>query len=263
MTTGSQDLSSKVAAYKTKLDEYHKANTAYLSSLNGTTNFVSKSNKTISNMPVSATVTTQDNVDQCKAVCSASSSTCKGATFNLSSKSCQIFNSDIPTANVIDSIGNSAIIPESLDKLLVVQRLNDELITQSKELITASENANDDTKQSEKTKSLTEDYNKLLEERSSIEKQIQEYKSTGDMLQSSGLVVNQKYYSYLGLLVVAVLFVLLFILIVVSSVSFSSSPYMLTSQRGGASGGGKLSNNTYYLIFGIIIMTSLFFQVNK
>jgi hypothetical protein len=255
------DLSSKVAAYKKKLDDYHKANTAYLSSLNGTTNLVSKSNKIIRNL-TATTTSTQNNVETCKAVCSAASATCKGATFNSSSKSCQIFNSDITAANIIDSSGNFAIIPESLDKLMVVQRLNDELIVQSKELITASENANDanDTKRSENTKTLTEDYNKLLEERSTIQQQIQEYKSTGDIVESSGLVVNQKYYSYLGLLGIAVLFVLLFMLIVFSSSSSSSSsPYMLTSQRGG--GGGKLSNNTYYLIFGIIIITSLFFQV--
>jgi tetrahydromethanopterin S-methyltransferase subunit B len=260
--TGSQDLSSKVAAYKIKLDEYHKANAAYLTALNGK-NLVSKSNKIIRGM-TATTTSTQNTVEACKAVCSTASATCKGATFNSSSKSCQIFNSDITAANIIDSIGNTAIIPESLDKLMVVQRLNDELIVQSKELITASENANDANNETriQKTKSLTDDYNKLLEERSTIQQQIQEYKGTGDIVESSGLVVNQKYYSYLGLLVVAVVFVLLFMLIVFSSSSSSSSSsYMLTSQRGGGGGSGKLSNNTYYLIFGIIIMTSLFFQV--
>jgi tetrahydromethanopterin S-methyltransferase subunit B len=261
--TGSQDLSSKVAAYKTKLDDYHKANVAYLTSLNGT-NFVTKTDKTISNLTANTT-TTQNNVEACKAVCSTASATCKGATFNSSSKSCKTFNSYISPANIIDSIGNTAIIPEPLEKLLVVQRLNDELIAQAKELITAIEDANDANNETriQKTTSLTDDYNKLLEERSSIEKQIQEYKGKGDIVESSGLVVNQKYYSYLGLLLIAVVFVLLFMLIVFSSSSSSSnsSPYMLTSQRGGGGGSGKLSNNTYYLIFGIIIMTSLFFQV--
>lgn len=206
--------------------------------------------------------TTQNNVGKCSAVCSAASSTCKGATFNSASKTCTTFTSNIGSANIVESIGDNAIVSDSLNKLLIVQKLNAELIVLSKEIIDASEssvNTNYTVQNNQRIK-LNTDYDNLLTERASIDEEIEKFKNTEDKVDVTSLVVNQKYYSYLGLLFVVILFVFLFILIVfVSSPSNNNNnSYMLSSMQ---RGGSKLSNNIYYLIFGVIIVSSLFFQV--
>ena len=208
---------------------------------------------------------TQDNVDKCNAVCSATSSTCTGATFNTASKTCTTYTSPINATNIVNSIGDFAIIPgpdpNNNKLLIVVQKLNAELIVLSKEIINASEssvNTNKTVQNNQRIK-LNSDYDNLLMERASIDEEIEKFKNTENKVDATSLVVNQKYYSYLGLLFVVILFVFLFILIVfVSSPSNYNNSYMLSPMQ---RGGSKLNNNIYYLIFGVIIVSSLFFQI--
>jgi len=265
MTTVQPDISSKITAYQTKLADYKKAQADYSASLTaGTRTFVNKLDYSIDGTPISSS--TLQDVAACNSACVAAPS-CKGATFTSSTKNCQTVSSDVTLNSLGKSIGNYAIIPDSLDKLLTVQQLNNDLtkmLVEIKTAIMAGEPSYDtnNTVRNTQKETLTKKYNTLLDERKVIDAEIANFRDAEDKQKSSGLIVNKNYYTYLGLTIVAVIILILLIYIVVSSSSpsssSSSSSMMSSIQRG-----GKLNNKPYFFVFGVIIVSSLFFQTNK
>lgn len=244
------DLENLQQQYSNLLIKYQSATSEYVTYLNKNANnkknqFVSIKGKAYLGTG-SAGNSTADTVQECMASC-AHNSKCTGATFV--SNQCQIRTGN---SSIISSKNNSyAIVPKEKQLLLNMETINNQLISINKQITNKIESGqpiyNKSQKKSrEKTKELISNYTKLLEERENIRKTLNEYETLSSVENENNIKINQNYYTYILLLILAV--AVCFLLYKIST-SGTPAPYVSNIQYG-----GDLNNNTYLIVVGIIII---------
>ncbi len=217
--SNSIDLENLQKRYSNSLIEYKQSVTDYINYLNNNNN--NKSFVDIKGQSYLGSGTLQQidntNLNNCKALCS-SNKTCSGATFK--SNSCILKTGD---SNIISSSNDSyAIIPEGKKMLMVMEKLNNELMNLNKEITSKlnilepylEDNIN---KRNDNSNDLIESYNKLLNERENIIELLNDYKTLDNTQNENEIKVTQNYYLYI------IYFILTIISIVfLFKISFSS-----------------------------------------
>lgn len=164
----------------------------------------------------SAGQSTATTLQKCMVEC-ANSETCSGATF-ISNK-CQLRIGDSPI--VPSSQDSYAIIPKGKELLLNVEDINQQLLDVNKELVNKIKvtepvyyEINNDN--ALKNLELIQTYEKLLEERRNIVKLLNEYETLDNTENQTQININQNYYLYV------LLFILAFVVVMLLYKMFSS-----------------------------------------
>lgn len=151
----------------------------------------------------SAGQSTTTTLQNCMVEC-ANSKTCSGATF-ISNK-CQLRIGDSPI--VPSSQDSYAIIPKGKELLLNIEDINQQLLDVNKELVNKIKitepvyhEMNKDT--ALKNLELIKTYESLLKERRNIVKILNEYETLGNTENQTQININQNYYSYILLFILA------------------------------------------------------------
>jgi hypothetical protein len=134
----------------------------------------------------------------CENMC-LNSSSCSGATFNPSKHYCWT-----RTGDGILSVGpasNIALIPQKKADLIVMKGLNDKLLSLNQEIaseivVIQPQVQQQNNNKNQKQKQLNDTYNKLIEQKLEMEKQLQEYYSVSEDNQEQGLITSQSNLSY-------------------------------------------------------------------
>lgn len=183
-------------------------------------------------------------LQDCQASC-ANLSNCSGATF-VSGK-CLVRTGDSP----IVPAGNEsyAIIPKSKQLLLNMEDINQQLLDTNKELtrkINVAEPIFDKASQdtTSKNQELINNYKVLTQERENILNLLQQYETLESVDNENLIKINQNYYSFilLSILAIAIIF-----LLYKFSTSGNTTPPAVQY-------GGELGTNTYYIIFGMLLL---------
>lgn len=191
----------------------------------------------------SAGQSTATTLQDCEASC-AKLSNCSGATF-ISGK-CDIRVGDSP---IITSSENSyAIIPKSKQLLYNMENINQQLLAINKEINNKIQTNQpifykNDTEVKQKTKELLSNYENLTKERETILELLNQYETLDRTDEQNLIKINQNYYSYILLTVLA--FAVFYILYRIS----------ITSETPTIQYGGDLGINAYYILFFIILIT--------
>ena len=191
----------------------------------------------------SAGQSTATTLQDCEASC-AKLSNCSGATF-ISGK-CDIRVGDSP---IITSSENSyAIIPKSKQLLYNMENINQQLLAINKEINNKIQTNQpifykNDTEVKQKTKELLSNYENLTKERETILELLNQYETLDRTDEQNLIKINQNYYSYILLTVLA--FTVFYILYRIS----------ITSETPTIQYGGDLGMNAYYILFFIILIT--------
>jgi hypothetical protein len=183
---------------------------------------------------------------QCKVEC-ASNPRCTGATF--ASGKCQLRTGDsaiIPTRNSV------AIVSKGKQLLMNMNNLNRELISinnqiRSKINTGAPIYKDFDNANNIKSRELSKQYSALNKERNNIKNLLDKHDKIESGHDENQLRLNNNYYTYLVLLIVACFLILLLI-----KVSYSDS---LTN--------GQFGSNVYYILFTIIVIIIMINYVNR
>jgi hypothetical protein len=206
----------------------------------------------------SVSVSTGGTVEQCQALCS-STTNCSGATYNPTAYAqpmCFLRTGEGQVVPALDT--DVAIIPESQKYLLIIESINNKLIStneQIQNIINQSQPVYNSmkTEGQEQNKELIQNYMKLVAEREKIAETLKSYEDLDKSEQEGEMRVSQKQYSYILLSIIAI--GVIFILYKFSGV--------LTSQPQGDSQiynqtGGEIPQSTYYVLLIIIILIILF-----
>jgi hypothetical protein len=137
---------------------------------------------------------TASSREECEAMCSAELS-CSGATFNESRHYCWTRRGDgTITTSTDDSF---AIIPKQKAALIVMQGLNDRLLSLNQEIASKYKQIHPQVQRqmeemNANQQSLKESYMQLLEQKITMEKQLQEYYTISEDYESESLFANQQ-----------------------------------------------------------------------
>ena len=171
----------------------------------------------------SAGQSTATTLQDCEAQC-ASNSNCTGATFV--SNQCQLRSGE---GQIIPSSNNSyTIVPKGKQLLLNMENINQELIATNNQ-ITAKIQAgkpiysNLKGKNDEKSDELKNSYKNLLAERENIRKLLEEYETLNRTDGENMIKINQNYYTYILLIILAIAVIGLLIKISYPSKSISTT----------------------------------------
>lgn len=164
----------------------------------------------------SAGQSTATTLENCMAEC-AHSKTCSGATF-ISNK-CKLRIGDSPI--VPSSQDSYAIIPKGKELLLNIEDINQQLLDVNKELVNkikVTEPVYDEINKDAALKNLEliQTYESLLEERRNIVKLLNEYETLDNTENQTQININQNYYLYV------LLFILAFVIVMLLYKMFSS-----------------------------------------
>jgi hypothetical protein len=137
---------------------------------------------------------TVDTQEECENMCSTSDN-CTGATFNPVKRYCWARTGDGSVSAGTDS--DYALIPKQKAAIIVMKGLNDKLLNINQQITNELKNINPDVeKQSQekqlKQQQLNESYQKLLEQKMEMEKQLQDYYSIEEDNENQSLYVNQQ-----------------------------------------------------------------------
>ena len=252
------DLENLRKKYSNLLIQYKTAVADYINHLNGQTQQPYKNNQQLVtiqgqafNGTGSAGQSSATTLQECVASCN-SSKTCTGATF-ISNK-CEIRTGDSP---LVPSSKNSyAIIPKGKKLLLNMENINQQLLAVNKKIldkIEVSEPVYDETNSESKSKNqeLIQNYKKLIEERKTIEKILNEYETLDNTENENQIKISQNYYSYILLLILVLATGFLLYKM------FGSGNTNITTNSS-IQYGGDLGINAYYMTFGLILLIIFF-----
>ena len=206
-------LENLKSMYNNYLTQYKQFFTDYITNLQSNNHkFIQIKGKIFDSAePILSTQTTQ-TVDECIALCS-NNEKCSGA--NYISNSCMLKSGN---GTLIDSSNqdNYAIISENFGLLLKVQEINEKLTTINLKIQKEIKKLKpklleEQTEVKKQNEDLTKTYDKLLEERKTIDKNIREFKNLERIEIESQLKTNQIYYIYLLLFCGVILLVGFFI----------------------------------------------------
>ncbi|MCJ7801840.1 MAG: hypothetical protein MUP82_05730 [Candidatus Marinimicrobia bacterium] len=194
-------------------------------------------------------------IQECSASC-ATNSKCTGATFNANANgqpSCWLRGGDTDITG--GSQGDYAIVPKGKQLLLIVQKLNQQLSDANQRIQTLSESGEDIyntqvQQRNESNSNLIKQYIQLSRERERINETITDYQTLDQQQTEGNLVVNQNYYSFILLFILAVAtIIVLYVFGVASSLeaAFSESP-----------GEGSESSVMSYAMIGLILVVVVY-----
>ena len=132
--------------------------------------------------------------EECETMC-ANSNKCSGATFNPVKRYCWARTGDVSlTAGETDDY---ALIPKQKASLIVMQSLNDKLLSINEQISNEVKNINPEVEEQLKENinkhlELDKSYKSLLEQKQEMSKQLQEYNSLEQENNNQTLFVNQK-----------------------------------------------------------------------
>lgn len=231
--SSSIDLENLQKRYSNSLIEYKQSVANYINYLNNNNNKNNKSFIDIKGQSYLGSGTLQqiDNtsLNNCKALC-ANDTKCSGATFK--SNSCVLKTGD---SNIISSSDDSyAIIPEGKQLLMVMEKLNNELMNLNKQIASKLNNLqpyleDDINKRNNNSNELIESYNKLLNERENIIQLLNDYKTLDNTQNENEIKVTQNYYLYIIYFILTILSIVFLFKISASSQSIVQN----NSQYGG------------------------------
>lgn len=149
--------------------------------------------------------------EDCENMC-LESNNCSGATFNQVRHYCWA-----RTGDGILTVGpetNMALIPQTKADLIVMKGLNDKLINLNQEIsaqlvIIQPQVEEQNIMKNEKQKQLNETYNRLLEQKLEMEKQLQEYYSVEEDNNQMGLIADQSNLSYRFWVLITILVIII------------------------------------------------------
>ena len=132
--------------------------------------------------------------EECENMCS-SSGKCTGATFNPVKRYCWARGGDGSISAGLDS--DIALIPKQKAALSVMKSLNEKLLTINEQITSTFKNMNPEVlkqmiEKNKKQQQLSESYQRLLEQKIEIEKQLQEYYSIEENNDNQSLFANQQ-----------------------------------------------------------------------
>jgi len=210
INSGLIELTALEGQYKQKLTEYESAYATYISALqsqnNGSNSFVVLPGQkymgtgSISDITNSTTTT-------CEAACSENS-LCTGASFNSISNICQLRSGNsLLTAG---ATSDNAIITEVKQKLINLETINAQLIEINNQMITIYKQLEPDLQYQKNTMSennydLIVQYFHLIEEKSKIQKLLDEYNDINKNSSNMSLMADQENSSYYLWLIIAVI----------------------------------------------------------
>jgi len=152
-----------------------------------------------------------DTIEDCENMCS-SADNCSGATFNTVKHYCWARSGEGVITTGMDN--DYAIITKQKAALNVMKGLNDKLINLTNQISSEIQKSNNQVESQDKEKDikqmkLNNTYQKLLEHKLEMEKQIQEYYSLDEENTDQSLFVNQKNLSYRFWILLTILVLLL------------------------------------------------------
>lgn len=192
-------------------------------------------------------------LQDCIASCS-SSNNCSGATFV--SNQCLLRTGDSP---IVPSTQNSyAIVPTSVKLLFEIENINQQLITVNQKITAVMNNADpvynsQVTDRLEQQKTLIKNYEELMEERGKILNLLKEYETLDNTSSNDQININQRFYAYVLLSILAIVIIFLLYKLSYSSETVSTPTVQY---------GGDLGISAYYVLF-VIILIIVFIKYYK
>lgn len=219
------ELETLTKQYDIILKQYEQNIAEYLSFLNEkntTDTFVSmKGQNYWGTKPL--TTEKSNTLGKCKILCSANKS-CTGATYDINSSQCFLRTGD---GQAIPSSDNYyAIVSKNIFYLTTLQKLNDELTIINNKILEYTKqgykvyNKINQNKEVQRN-NLNENYYKLAKEREIIIQKIKEHETINEGIKVTSLKSSSNYYSYLFLVLFAIVFVIFLIKFSIPDTSFN------------------------------------------
>lgn len=257
------DLESLTKKYQTLLIEYQQSTLNYINYVNEQTLDNSASMVTIQGSAYWGTEGISQNnsnsLNECKASC-INTNGCTGATYNSTDYEqpmCWLRSGISKVA--AGKEGDYAIVNKAQNLLSIVQGINEKLMDINQQILSKKKegqplfDSNLEESQAQNTE-LIDKYNVLITDRKQIAKLMNEYQTLDEQQNQGNIKINQNYYSYILLFILAI--VSIYFLIKYSS---KSAFVTITSQTSGVE-----NSNPYYIFFGIIIIILIInFLVNR
>lgn len=141
---------------------------------------------------------TVNSQEECENMC-ANSPECSGATFNPVKRYCWTRTGDIGISAGMDT--DYALITQQKAALYVMKTINERLLDINKKITTALQSINPEVieeyeQKNQKQQELDSSYNKLLEQKIEIDKQLQEYYSISQEENNQSLYATQQNVSF-------------------------------------------------------------------
>lgn len=154
------------------------------------------------------TVNTQE---ECENMC-ANSDKCSGATFNPVKRYCWTRTGDNGITAGLDT--DYALVTQQKAALSVMKYLNERLLTLNQQIANELQNINPEVRQqyeekNQKQQELNQSYNKLLEQKIELDKQLQEYYSIDQEENNQSIYVTQQNVSFRFWVLITALVVLI------------------------------------------------------
>lgn len=183
------------------------------------------------------------NANDCLTSCQNTTS-CTGATFDLSSKNCTLTSGK---GNLISSSGSTAVIEQASYYSYKLQGLNNQLIELNKQLNnnlgqSYSGYQQDVEKQYKLEEAVQKNYNILEQERNQINQMIKQFETIQEATDNGEINVTMYYYNYIVLIFIAIILVILLI------------KFSVTGQQQRGGGGGNRFFNEAMFLLGIMIV---------
>ncbi len=189
--------------YDVTLQQYQEAGKNYISTLQTASSEPNKSNLIALKGRTwwGTSGLSEGNVnsqEECENMC-ANSPECSGATFNPVKRYCWTRTGDIGLSAGLDS--DYALITQQKHALSIMKTLNERLLDINKEINDALQNINPEVKEqyeekNQKQQLLNSSYNQLLQQKTEINKQLQEYYSIEQEENNQSLYVIQQNMSF-------------------------------------------------------------------
>lgn len=189
--------------YEVTLQQYQEAGKNYISSLQSSnietdvSNFTALQGRTWwgTGKLSEGSVNSQED---CENMC-ANDGNCSGATFNPVKRYCWTRTGDNGITPGLDN--DYALVTPQKEALSVMKYLNEQLLTLNKEITNELQNINPEVRQqyeekNQKQQELNTSYNKLLEQKIELDKQLQEYNSIQEEESNQSIYVNQQNVSF-------------------------------------------------------------------
>jgi hypothetical protein len=192
--------------YEVTLQQYQEAGKNYISALEmGSTNIDTNTNTNKTEDFISlkgrswwgtkglkeGTVETEDD---CKNMC-ASQNNCSGATFNPVKHYCWTRSGDSSISVGRDN--DYALVPKQKAALIVMKRLNEILLAINEKIRSELTNIKPEIEEqlnekNEKQQQLNDSYQRLLEQKVEMERQLQEYNTINEEVENQGIFTSQQ-----------------------------------------------------------------------
>ena len=190
-------------------------------------------------------------VNKCKALCS-STANCSGATYkpDVNGKSmCWLRTGEGTLTPALDT--DVAIIPEAQKYLLTIESINKQLIKTNQQIqkiieLSVSVNNSMKTQGQGTNEELLENYNQLLNEREKISELLNSYEVLEQTEKQGEIKVNQNYYSYILLFIIAIGAVIMMYKFLNVDKNTETNTFIQT--------GGEVSENTSIFLLIIIVI---------